>query len=151
MNLRIVRALRAAGLFLILAWPGDLLAAAGVFPPPENGRDFGGQYAVSNVVESDGTVSAMLTVRVMNHSGRDIQGARLLLHAGAPETVLAENVGFANHAPKVVRAKITIPAGEFARWQRRGPALAIEWPDADGTMARRTVELIRVPAIAEEK
>jgi hypothetical protein len=117
----------------------------------ENGRDFAGQYALSDVMESNGMVSATLTVRLHNYSGHDIQGARLLLHAGAPETVLADNIALANHAHKVVHAKIAVKAEEFNRWQRRGPMLTVECKDADDIIARRPVELIRALAIPEEQ
>ena len=114
----------------------------------ENGRDFAGQYALSGVVESNGTVSAMLTLRIVNYSGHDIWGARVLL-AGT-RTVIADNIGFANHAHQVIRTAVTVPSREFARWQH-GPALAVEWREADGSLARRPVELLRAAAIADVK
>ena len=38
----------------------------------ENGRDFAGQYTLSDVINSNGTVNAKLKVRVVNFSGRDL-------------------------------------------------------------------------------
>lgn len=114
----------------------------------ENGRDFAGEYALSGIVESNGTVTAMLTVRIFNYSGHDIQGARLLL-AGS-QTAIADNIDFANHARQVIRTPVTVSSREFARW-RNGPVLAVEWRDSDGSLARRPVELHRVPVMPEER
>lgn len=113
----------------------------------ENGRDFAGQYQLSGVVESNGTVTAMLTVRIFNYSGQDIWGARVQL-AGPQQTVIGDNIGFANHTHQVIRAVVTVPATEFARWWH-GPALTVEWRQTDGSLARRPVELIRAAAIGE--
>jgi hypothetical protein len=67
----------------------------------ENGRDFAGEYNLSGIVESNGTVNAILTVRIVNYSGHDILGARLLLTGS--QTVIADNIGFANHGQQVIR------------------------------------------------
>ena len=132
---------------MLALWP---LVCACVAPfsavRAENGRDFAGEYTLSGIVESNGTVSATLTVRIANYSGHDIQGARLLL-AGSG-TAIADNIGFANHARQVIRTPVTIPSREFARW-RNGPVLAVEWRDIDGSLARRPVELHRAPVMPE--
>jgi hypothetical protein len=112
----------------------------------ENGRDFAGEYTLSGIVESDGTVSAMLSVRIVNYSGHDIQGARLLL-AGS-QTAIADHISFANHARRVIGMPVTVSSREFARW-RNGLALAVEWSDIDGSVVRRPVELHRAPVMPE--
>jgi hypothetical protein len=114
----------------------------------EGDRDFAGEYTLAGVVESNGVVSVMLTVRIANYSGQDIRGARLLL--GGSGTLIADNIGFANHARQTIRNPVTIPSREFARW-RTSPTLVIEWRKMDGSVARRPVELHRVPVIAEEQ
>ena len=121
----------------------------------ENGRDFAGQYAISNVVENGETVNTTLTVRLINYSGRDIAGARLLLQADPPaarETALATDLALANHTHKTIRADITISKAELDRWQRGAPPhLAAEFADGDGRLVRRPVELVREPRIEEEQ
>ena len=112
----------------------------------ENGRDFAGRYMLSDVIRSNGTVSAMLTVRIVNYSGHDIRGARVLL-AGSG-TAIADNVGLANHASQAIRAAVTVSSLEFAHW-RSGPPLVIEYRETDGSLSRRAVELIRTAAIPE--
>jgi hypothetical protein len=112
----------------------------------ENGRDFAGEYALSGIVESNGTVRAMLTVRIFNYSGQDIQGARLLL--ADAQTAIADNIGFANHARQVIRTTVTITSGEFVGW-RNGPVLMVEWRDSDGSVMRRPVELHRAAVMPE--
>jgi len=127
-----------------------LLCEAATLIRAENGRDFAGQYWLSDVVESNGLVSATLTVRLHNYSGSDIQAARLLLHAGAPGTILADNIALANHAHQVVRAKIAVRVEEFNSWRRRGPMLAVEWQQTGDTVTQRPVELIRALSIPVE-
>ena len=112
----------------------------------ENGRDFAGQYTLSDVIKSNGSVNAMLTVRIVNYSGHDIQGARVVL-AGLG-TVIADNVGLANHASQAIRIAVTISSRDFAHW-RSGPPLTVEYREIDGTLSRRAVELIRTAAIEE--
>jgi hypothetical protein len=126
-----------------------LLLCVAILVQAENGRDFAGQYAVSHVVENNGTVTATLTVRLINYSGRDLREAQLLLQGGALRKVLAEHIGFANHTHTVVRATVVVRASEFVRWQRRGPMLTVEWVQDDGTAAHRPVELIRAATIPE--
>lgn len=114
----------------------------------EDGRDFAGQYAISNPVESNGTVTAALALRIVNYSGSDIQGARILTEVSG--IVIAENVGFSNHTHFVIRTVVTLPAPEFAEWQQ-GPRLVVEWHDTDGSLVRRPVELLPSAAIPEVK
>jgi hypothetical protein len=129
-------AMRMPGLRLLLCVCLTACSAAHA----EHGREFAGQYALSGVVESNGTVSAMLTVRIVNYSGHDIRGARLQL-AGSG-MVIADNIGFANHTHRVIRTPVSVPAREFALW-RHGPELEVEWRETDGSLARRPVELLR--------
>ena len=127
-----------------------LLCSVSLAPIPsawaENGRDFAGQYTLTDVVSSNGAVSAMLTVRIVNYSGRDIQGARVLL-AGTP-TPIADNVGLANHANQWIRVAVTVSTRELAHW-RSGPHLTVEYREIDGSLSRRAVELIRAAALPE--
>lgn len=136
------RAQRIMGLFLLFC------VSIAPFPSAraENGRDFAGRYTLANIVEVNGTVSAMLTVRIINYSGRDIQGARVLL-AGS-RTPIADNVGLANHANQTIRVAVTVSSREFAHW-RSGPHLSVEYRETDGSLSRRAVELMRAAAIPE--
>jgi len=110
----------------------------------ENGRDFTGQYVFSGVVANNHTVNAMLTVRIVNHAGHQITGARVWL--GGTGMIVADNLSLAWHASQVIRVPITISSREFARW-RQGPPLTVEYREADGAVSRRTVELIRTETI----
>jgi hypothetical protein len=112
----------------------------------ENGRDFAGQYVLSGPVVSNGTVTAMLTVRIFNFSGHNVLGARVLL-AGS-QTVLADGIGFNNHDRHVIHMLISVPSQEYAKW-KHGPPLTVEWVGMDGALSQRPVELIRAVAISE--
>jgi hypothetical protein len=104
--------MRVLSVFLVLFLGLTLMKA-------ENDRDFAGQYALSNVPESIGLVNATLTARLHNYSGHDLRGARLP-HAGPPETVLADNVAYANHAYKAIRARATLTRKSLLRIPLRG-------------------------------
>jgi hypothetical protein len=126
--------------------------------PGEGGRDFAGQYSIANVVESGETVNATFAVRLLNYSGRDVSGARLLLLQDAPpmhESLLAVNLDLAYRSHTVIRAEIVAPAREFERWKQGGqPRLALEIAGEDGLVRRHPVELMRdlVPArVGEEE
>jgi hypothetical protein len=90
-----------------------LLGAVVSFVGAENGRDFAGRYALSDVLVSNGLVSATLTVRLHNYSGNDIQAARLLLHAGAPMLAVEWQQAGDTEAQRPVELfhALSIPAG----------------------------------------
>jgi hypothetical protein len=116
----------------------------------ENGRDFAGQYAVTNIVESADAVRATFTLRLGNYSGSNIAGARILLETGEPgkSFLLGENIAVENHSHNRIQVEIVLSHREFERWQRGGqPHLAVESADQNGHSVRRPVELIHEPFI----
>lgn len=135
------RSLIAIGLLLSLA-----------FLHAENGRDFAGQYALTNIVESADSVRATFTLRLGNYSGRNVAGARIFLETGIPgkSLLIGDNIAVENHSHNRLQMEIILSPAEYERWRHGGqPHIAVESADQNGHGVRRMVELSREPFIPE--
>jgi hypothetical protein len=125
------------GLRLVFFCYAGLLASMSLRAEP--GRDFTGQYVISGVIADHHTVNAMLTVRIVNHASHAVLGARVWL--GGTGIVVADNLSFADQGSQVIRIPVTVSTVEFHRWSP-APPLTIVYREADGSVSRRTIELI---------
>jgi hypothetical protein len=114
-----------------------------------DGRDFTAAYRCDNQAEDGGQVSLTLTLVLTNYSGSDVSGATVVLEN---PTDLANpyasfgSVAVAAEDSTRLSGTITIPADEYARWQKDGsPTLHIQWSVGDGDTVIKPVELVALP------
>jgi hypothetical protein len=123
-------------------------------------REFAGFYKILQVTKQDEQVEVRISLRVINYSEADVQGATISLtsslpHApGAAEAWEKEQPSFKGVALHVnehkvvppLEANFTVPAREYERWLKGAqPHFVIDYQDASGKPQHRAIELMRRP------
>jgi hypothetical protein len=145
---------RRASLAIVFA----LLSAAAVAGPFKGARDFAGAYGIVKATPEGNNVVVRLWLRVMNYGGADVNGATISLVGrvphppGATEAWEKANPVFRGLVLRVnehrvvppLEGSFTVPAREYAQWQRgNGPQFVIEFREPSGQARREVVELTR--------
>jgi hypothetical protein len=116
----------------------------------DSGRQFAGNYSVSNASQSGDTQTLTFALQVFNYSGSDVSKATVnLLDSNDSSTVYASFTGVTIAASRDVRLsrQITIPNREYYGWsQAAGPNVVIQFTDANGNSSTKKVELGPAPA-----
>jgi hypothetical protein len=138
----------------VLLWIA--LACLLIASPPvlaQEGREFAGFYALSDVIESGDVCLLTLHLQVFNFGAADVNYGTitlkdsLLLAAsyGSYPAVFLPAGGFAR-----LTADVLVPARLYQEWQQGGqPRLSLEFKAADGSPLWRRIELASLP-LAEE-
>lgn len=116
----------------------------------KNGRDFGGVYSVSNVVDQGNQAMVTLRVQLFNHSDADVSHAVLTLRefGGGPLGTFPAVKLWRNHGEVRLGQQFIVPKREFENWQRGAqPTLMVVTHDANGQRYDRFVQLSRRPMI----
>jgi hypothetical protein len=135
---------RAAGLCLALLFLVILTASA------KNGRDFGGSYSVSNVVEQGDQAVVTMRVQLFNYSGTDLKKAVVTLRPFHAGPVPSSEFKAVNVWPKRGEVRLTqqvvISRRELATWRNGAqPPLFVVYRDASGHRWERYVQLSNRP------
>lgn len=119
-----------------------------------NGRDFAGFYQIKDSTNQGATVRVTLAIRVFNYSKNDVtDGSVSFRQSDAGHNILGSisRVSVGEHQSVLVTAEITVPLGEYERWQRGvSPDVTIEFQDTDGNLQSERVEVDRGHAGVEE-
>jgi hypothetical protein len=117
------------------------------------GRDFTGNYEVSDVNDLGLDVAFTLSVRIFNLSESDVNGATITLE----DSVLVGNTyttfpttAIPSGASAKLNAAVTLPHSEYDLWQAGGtPHIEIEFRNARGETVHRLIEMSPKP-VGEE-
>ena len=138
--------------FAFGVWVGIFLLGT-ITATAKDGRDFAGNYKLTNVQDHVNTVTLTLQVRLYNNSDAAISGAVVTLMAGAPE------VGLRGSFPTVktwkraqgvlLNAQFTIPKREYLDWAHppAQPNVVVMFQDANGQTWQRGAQLSARPAL----
>jgi hypothetical protein len=119
------------------------LAASAAMIATGQRRNFEATYAVTDAVETNDGIELTLTIAVHNFSGRDIENCALVLNGSDPQASPLGNLKeikiLADGREVTVRRRLTVPKGEFIRWQAGvHPSMEMLLPDGEsGTIAER--------------
>ena len=110
----------------------------------EDGRDFAGFYAVSDVTLGD-QVSLQFDIEVFNYSGADVADATVRLDDPSQTGVsyyMFSLVSIPYRDFGRVSAYLTIPQSEYDSWQQGNlPTLGISFFDTAGNLIERPIEV----------
>ena len=114
-----------------------------------DGRDFAGNYSVSDVSQSGDATTLTFSMQVFNYSGADVANATVTLEdSGQPGQAYATftGVSIASNDSVQLSAQATLPSAEVDRWSQGGsPAVTIQFTDSDGLNRAERVELAPAP------
>ncbi|HET7841452.1 MAG TPA: hypothetical protein VFM21_07600 [Terriglobia bacterium] len=115
----------------------------------ENGRDFAGNYSLSDASQSGDTTTLTFSMQVFNYSGADVSNATVTLEdSDQPGVTYAtfSNVSIASNDSVQLSAQATLPSAEVDRWSQGGsPQVTIQFTDGDGLNRAERVELGPAP------
>jgi hypothetical protein len=138
---------KAPVLVCLLAIAG--LAVQATRTAAENGRDFAGNYSLSDVSQSGDSTTLTFSMQVFNYSGADVTNATVTLGGSdQPGQVYATFTGvdIASNDSAQLSAQATLPSVEVARWSQGGsPAITIQFTDGNGESRAERVELAPAP------
>jgi len=123
---------------------------------------FAGTYHMTNVTKQGDMVQMKLSLRVVNYSGAEVQGATISLKSSLPhppsgdpnnsqpawEKQLPTFQGVTLHVNEHKRvppleATFTVPVREYEQWMKGAmPNFVIEFKDAEGKTQQEPVELV---------
>lgn len=141
------RALKTSALVLVAALL--LLPVAGL---AKDGRDFAGEYNVSNFVEQGDQMVFTLQVHLFNYSDADLKQAVVTLRASHPAPALAKFQPvklWRNRGEVKLAQQVVVPRHEFELWQKgTQPALFVVYNDAKGQRWERFAQVTSRPGPA---
>jgi len=140
-----------AGVFALFASAVLFTAPAGA----KDGRDFGGHYNLTKVIDKEGQVELTLALQLYNYSGADLKQAVIMLREAAPRPGVLGSFPpiklWRNGKDVVVRRQVTIPRADFERWSTRvQPAVFVRYSQ-NGRAVERWAQLSRSPLILEAR
>jgi hypothetical protein len=115
-----------------------------------DGRDFAGNYSLSEVSQSGDVTTLTLSMRIFNYSGSDVGYATVIFEdSDHPGVVYAafSSVGVTSDDSVPLSATATLPTSEVERWsQGSSPAIKIQFTDIDGLKRDERVEVAPMPS-----
>lgn len=126
----------------------------------KDGLSFVGDYRVLQATVQGDNVEVRVSLRVINNSGVDVQNATIRLisslmmppgsetPAWVKEQLPFKNVTLRFNEHKIVPPLIgtfTIPAQEYAQWNKAGASFTIAYRDASGVQRQQRITLAPTP------